>query len=216
MKKILLFVFFLAAVISAKPFQIKQITNLNADCRNFNCGRYFGGSIYYTFEAHTGSSSSVYLGQYFVNSDSFEIVTKVTNDNFININPKLLYSNDSLFIIYQTNKNGNWDIAYQIYLNKQLSPVYYVADSLIDETNPVVSTINEMWFSSQNPSVCYGKGNSVYLKDLHIPNSVESEIFHGDDSTKFTQVSQEIALIYYNFYIAARKIVNGKSFIVYK
>jgi hypothetical protein len=32
-----------------------------------------------------------------------------TNNNFVNINSKLLYSNDSLFIIYPTNKNINCD-----------------------------------------------------------------------------------------------------------
>jgi Secretion system C-terminal sorting domain len=216
MKKILLLVTLLASLLCAQPFQIKQITNLNADCRNLNCGRYFGGAVYYTFEAHNESSSSVYLGKYFVNTDSFVVVMKVTDDNFINVNPKLLYSNDSLFIIYQTNKNGNWDIAYQVFLNNQLSPVYYVADSSSDETNPVVSTINEIWYSSQNQFVSYEKGNSIYIRDVHIPNSVETEVFHGDDSTKYSQVSEEINLGYQVFYMAARKVVYGKSSIVYK
>jgi hypothetical protein len=215
MKKILLFVTLITTIISAQSFQIKQITNLNADCRNFFCGRYFKGSVLYTFEAHTGNSSSIYLGQYFQAADSFSIVTNVTNDNFMNINPKLIYSNDSVFIIYQTNKNGNWDIAYRVYLNSQLSPAYYLADSSSDETNPVVVSINDLSGSPENQIVSYEKGNSVFIREVNIPNSVESEVFHGDDSTKYSQVSQEIDY-HQVFFIAARKVISGKSFIVYK
>ena len=217
MKIILLFASLFVSLINAQPFQIKQITNLNADCRNLYCGRYFMGSIYYTFEAHKGYSSSVYLGQYSPATDSFSIVANVTNDNFMNVNPKLLYSNDSVFIIYQTNKNGNWDIAYRVYLNNQLSPVYYAADSSADEINPVVTTINELFWSRYNQSVSYEKGNSVFIKDVHIPNSIEIEIFKGNDSTKYTQVSQEFNSYDQSYYyITARKVVSGKSFIVYK
>jgi hypothetical protein len=215
MKKILLFVSLFTALICAQSFQIKQLTNLNADCRNLYCGRYLSGSLYYTFEAHTGNSSSIYLGQYFQSADSFAIVANVTNDNFMNINPKLLYSNDSIFIVYQTNKKGNWDIAYQIFSNNQLSPAYFVADSSSDETNPVVVSINDLFGSQENQTVSYEKGNSVFIRDVNIPNSIETEVFHGDDSTKYSQVSQEID---YNqvFYIASRKDINGKSTIVYK
>jgi hypothetical protein len=128
MKKILLFLSLFSTLINAQSFQIKQITNLNADCRNLSCGGFLGNISYYTFEAHKENSSTVYLGQYFPSADSFAIITQVTNDNFMNINPKLIYSNDSVFIVYQTNKNGNWDIAYRIYSNYQISPVYYIAD----------------------------------------------------------------------------------------
>ncbi len=216
MKKILLFVSLLASLISAQSFHIKQITNLNADCRNLSCGGYLGSVSYYTFEAHKGNSSSVYLGQYFPVADSFAVITQVIDDNFMNINPKLIYSNDSVFVLYQTNKNGNWDIAYRVYINNQLSPVYYVADSSADEINPVVSTIHDIWYSTQNQFVAFEKGNSVYIKDVHLPDTVATEIFHGDDSTKYSQVSLELIDAYYEFYIAARKVVNGNSFIVYK
>jgi hypothetical protein len=217
MKKLLFLFSLLASLICAQTFQIKQITNLNADCRNLSCGRNLNGSIYYTFEAHKGNSSDVYLGQYFTASDSFTIVANVTNDNFRNINPKLIYSNDSLFIIYQTNKNGNWDIAYKVYSNSQFSPVYYAADSSADEINPVVTTINELFWSAENHTVSYEKGNSVFIKDVNIPNSIEIEIFKGNDSTKYSQVSHEFKTYDQSqHFITARKVVSGKSFIVYK
>ncbi|HZK88149.1 MAG TPA: hypothetical protein VFC27_03260, partial [Anaerovoracaceae bacterium] len=216
MKKILLLISLLASLIWAQPFQIKQITNLNADCRNLSCGGYLGNVSYYTFEAHKENSSTVYLGQYFPNADSFAVIMQVTHDNFMNINPKLIYSNDSIFIVYQTNKNGNWDIAYQIYRNYQLSSVYYVADSSVDEINPVVSTAHEVWYPYQDPYIAYEKGNSVYIKNMHIPDSIETEIFHGDDSTKYSQVSQENLNGFSELYIAALKVVNSKSFIVYR
>ena len=210
MKKILLFVSLLAAVISAQPFQIKQITNLNADCLNLTRGGFEWGIPYFVFEAHTGHSSNIYLGQYFPGTDSFAVIMKVTDDNFVNINPKLQYSNDSLFIIYQTNKKGNWDIAYQVYWNNQLSPIYFAADSSVDEINPVVPDRHDVSFSSPFQYISYEKGNSVFIKNIHVPGLSETEVFHGNDSTKYSQASQE------NYLLTVRKVVNGKSFIVYK
>jgi hypothetical protein len=219
MKKILMFVSLFAAIINAQSFQIKQITNLNADCRNINCGGYNGyanNAAYYTFEVHKENSSNVYLGQYSPYSDSFTVITKVTDNNFMNINPKLLFSNDSIFIIYQTNMNGNWDIAYRVYFKNQLSSVYFIADSSVDEIEPVVMTINEVWAFSSNQNVAYIKGNSIFIRDVHIPNSVETEVFHGDDSTIYNQVSQESSDGFDLYYVAARKVINGKPSIVYK
>lgn len=219
MKKILLFFSLLASIICAQPFQLKQITSLDADCRNFFRGGFEYGMTYFVFEAHTGSSSSVYLGQYLLNYpdiDSFAVITRVTDDNFMNINPKLLCSHDSLFIIYQTNKNGNWDIAYQVYSNNQLSPAYFAADSSADEINPVVSNQKDASFSSSNQFVSYERGNSIYINNIHIPGLSETEIFHGDDSTKYTQVTQEYIPNSLDFFLAARKAVKDKSFIVYK
>jgi len=72
----------------------------------------------------------------------------------MNINPQLIstFLYDTLFIIYQTNRNGNWDIAYNIYTNNQLSPVYYVANSGLDETNP---NVQFHYMNSSGPSTNY-------------------------------------------------------------
>jgi hypothetical protein len=51
---------------------------------------------------------------------------------------------------------------------------------------------------------------------MHMPDSIETEIFHGDDSTKYSQVSQDNLNGLSELYIAALKVVNGKSFIVYR
>jgi hypothetical protein len=216
MKKILLLISLFASLLYAQSFQIKQITNLNADCYNFSTGGFEFGLTYFVFEAHTGSSSSVYLGQYFSNTDSFAVITQVTNDNFMNIKPGLLCSHDSLFIVYQTNKNGNWDIAYQVYSNNQISPAYFAANSNLDEINPVSPNEKDASFSSPYQLVSYERGNSVYVNNIHVPGLSETEIFHGDDSTKYSQVTQEYHPNSLDFFLAARKVVNSKSSIVYK
>jgi Secretion system C-terminal sorting domain len=219
MKKILLFISLFTALVGAQTFSIKQMTNLNADCLNFSTGGFDFGPSFFVFEAHTGNSSSVYLGQYLLyysGIDTFAVITRVTDDNFMNIKPKLLCSNDSLFIIYQTNKNGNWAIAYRVYWNNQLSPAYYVADSSQDEINPVVSKEKNASFSFPYQFVSYERGYSVYINNIHVPGLSETEIFHGDDSTKYSQVTQEYIPNSLDFFVAARKVVKGKSFIVYK
>ena len=218
MKKILLLISLLASLTCAQSPGIKQITNLNADCRKLTAGRYgiLSTSPYFIFEAHSGNSSSIYLGRYYSAADSFAVIMNVTNDNFININPQLIYTSDSLIIIYQTNKNGNWDIVYNIYRNNLLSPVYYAANSPVDEVNPVVSYANQGWSYDQYYYVSYERVNSVYIKDLYTPSAGETEVYRGNDSTKYGQVSQESPLLYGNYYMAARKVVNNKSSIVYK
>ena len=216
MKKILFLISIFTSIICAQPFQIKQITNLNADCLNFTRGGFEYGIPYFVFEAHTASSSNVYLGQYFTDADSFAVILKVTDDSFMNINPKLQYSNDSLFIIYQTNKNGNWDVAYQVYLNHQLSPVYFAADSSVDEINPVVPDRRDVSFSSPTQFISYEKGNSVFIKNIHVPGLIETEVFHGNDSTKYNHATQEYASYPFDYLLVVRKVINGKSFIVYK
>ena len=59
MKKILLLVSLIAVFANPQQFSIKQITTLNADCRNINCGGYIGysigSSVYYAFEARKGN-----------------------------------------------------------------------------------------------------------------------------------------------------------------
>ena len=219
MKKIFFLISFFTVLAYAQSFSIKQITNLNADCRNLSGGSFYYGLSYYVFEAHIGNSSSIYLGQYiwfYPDIDTFAVIKRVTDNNYMNINPQLISSNDSLFIIYQTNKNGNWDIAYQVYKNNQLSPVYFAADSSADEINPVVSYVQEGSFSSPIQFVSYEKRNSVYIKNIHNPGLPETEIFHVDDSTKYSQVSLDNSNYFLDYLVAARKIVNGKSSIVYK
>jgi hypothetical protein len=210
MKKLLLLISLFASLLCAQSFQIKQITNLNADCRNFNWG-----GAYFAFEAHNGNSSNIYMGQYYQSYpvvDSFATQINITNNNFMNINPQFLSSTyDSLFIIYQTNMNGNWDIVYRVYLNNQLSPAYYVANSSSDEINPVVFAIDH--WPSPSLFVSYEKGNSIYIRAIDSPGLSEIEFFHGNDSTKYSQVSIGA---FFNTYVAARKVTNGKSFIIYQ
>ncbi|MDR3611618.1 MAG: T9SS type A sorting domain-containing protein [Ignavibacteriaceae bacterium] len=218
MNRILFFVSLFTGLVCAQSFQIKQITNLDADCRNFaKSGPATYDPRYFVFEAHTGSSSNIYLGRYYPLADSFAVITNVTNDNFININPKLVISGllDSLFIIYQTNKNGNWDIAYKVYVYDQLSTDHYIANTSMDEINPIVSLIDPGYSAGENQYISYEKGNSVYTKNINLLPTAESEVFHGDDSTKYDQVSLEGPFIS-KMFVTARKIVNGKAYIVYK
>jgi len=217
MKKILLFVFLFASLIIAQSFQIKQITNLNADCRNIvRSERGIQGGSYFAFEAHIANVSSIYLGQYDAFADSFSIILNVTNDNFTNINPQLIAENDSLIIIYQTNRNGNWDIAYNVYKNNILSPVYYAANSLADEINPGVKV--HFWLSGQISYLLYEKNESVLLKNLETPQVDALEIFKGDSTSKYNQATLGIyqSLYRWDYYVAAKKISDSKPSIVMK
>jgi hypothetical protein len=218
MKKIFISVILLSSIICAQSFQIKQITNLPEDCRNFVRSTVHGfGNGFYAFESHMGNGSTINLGVYNAVQDSFYILTNVTNDNFMNINPQLIYSYDTLFIIYQTNKNGNWDIAYNIYANNQISPVYYLANSTADEMNPITQD-HYSFMTPSNYSVLYEKNGSIFMKDISLPNVDAVEIFQAAGSITYSQPSiywTNVA-VQTGLGIAAKKTIGGKPSIVFK
>jgi hypothetical protein len=218
MKKIVASVIFLSSLICAQSFQIKQITHLPEDCSNYvrSYAQGFGDS-YYAFESHMGNASTINLGYYDAANDSFYIIRNVTDDNFMNINPQLINYYDTLFIIYQTNKNGNWDIAYNIYTNNQLSQPYYIANSIGDEINPGVAVHGPNLFTSSR-FVSYEFGSSIWLKDMNLPDIYATAIFPGDNLVSYSKASIHPGYLQgsFDYTIAAKKISNQKASIVIK
>lgn len=54
-----------------------------------------------------------------------------------------------------------------------------------------------------------------YIKLINVPGSNEIELFHGNDSIKYSQVSLGQSDCC-DTYVVARKVINGKPFIIYK
>lgn len=223
--------FILPIYLLAQPFNIKQITNFDYDSRGAVIPSYpLGVSIFqYSplfYEAHTGNSVNIMMLTYDAMSDSFFNPTELTKNNFQNINADAnsydYYPNMKINLVWQTNENGNWDIALRTFNGSSWSPKKFLVNSLSDEVNPrILAKHMQPFLNLYEIEVLYERDNSIYLyqqTDTIIRNEV---IFSGDSLNKFSQPTG----VYYergigfniNLYLAAVfKPNDTTSIIVYR
>lgn len=233
MKKVIFFCLcsFLSYQLFAQPFEKKQITNFNYDSRGASFPIYpMGVSSFsmspFFYEAHTGNSVNVMMMNYNPDTDSFLNPIPMTDNNFLNINPIAFgnpYSpNRKMSLIWQTNENGNWDIAMRTLTDSIWSERKFIQSSSFDETNPQ-RVLNKIWASDEfDFEILYEKNNSVYLyqqKDSIINNEL---VCSGNDSTHYFQPTGVHAIAApwtppAGLYIAATcQIADSSSKIVYR
>lgn len=150
---------FLSFPILSQDFQIKQITSGDFDARNpaMVRGPFIDPNGIF-FEMHTDSGSNIVFAKYMRGPDEFEDPILITSDNFLNINPVAVPE----FVFFQTNKNGNWDIAYRKYINNNWSETEYLVNSNEDEINPVVLHFSEPHLA-YSQSVLFQKGDTIFV-----------------------------------------------------
>ncbi len=199
MKKVLFFCLcsFLSYQLLAQPFQKKQITNFDWDSRgavipNYPLGISTLPNSPIFFEAHKNNSSNIMMMSYSPNADSFYNPTELTKNNFLNINADAscsqIYPNVKVNIIWQTNENGNWDIALRTLTDSTWSAKKYIANSLSNETNPkFVARHNNHFPTATSIEVLYERDNSIYLYKETESVVTNEIVFSGDSLNKFTQ-----------------------------
>lgn len=106
------------------------------------------------FERHSGSASEIILRRYNFSSDLGDVI--IIQNGFKNINPS--FTTD--MIVWQSNKNGNWDLYYSIFNGSIWSAPKIVDSTSGDEINPHVH------YSGYHDIRClvYTKGNDVYFR----------------------------------------------------
>lgn len=199
MKKVLFFCLcsFLSYQLLAQPFQKKQITNFDWDSRgvvipNYPLGVSTLPNSPLFFEAHKNNSANVVMMNYEPNTDSFYNLTELTKNNFLNVNVDAscnrIYPNVKINVIWQTNENGNWDIAIRTMTDSNWSSKRYIANSLSDETNARFVSHHNYYFSPHSAiEVLYEKDNSIYLYRESESNMTNEIVFSGDSINKFSQ-----------------------------
>jgi len=233
-------VFFFAFVFSfslfAQPVFKKQISFLDFDVRNpsFIEAGDFGYNSYWfnspnalLFEGYKDSSNpQIFTLKYDLEKDSFSTPTQITFSKGSCINPCGVFAPIGNIaemdrIIWQTNENGNWDIAYGELLNDTLRNVRYIANNLINEINPrLVVPYNSYEFVF---GITYEKDGSVYLYFEVDTLRVTEKIFDADgvDSYEYQKASGTLSMEYQNanYYgamVAEKKFQNGETIAVYK
>ncbi|MDP2363848.1 MAG: hypothetical protein Q8M94_08770, partial [Ignavibacteria bacterium] len=169
MKKLsIFFLLLLQIVILPQNSFIRQITTGDFDARNVSQPR-IPFQTYFYYELHSGSSSNIILVHYNPLTNDFSDTTMITSGNFNNINPV----GGENIIVFQTNRNGNWDIALRRNINGVWGELEYVANSPDDEENLKRVYTNENGFGSAF-FILYQKTDTIFLARFE-QNSVEIE-----------------------------------------
>ena len=217
----LLFFFILSInLFSQKLSEVKQITNVDGDARNinFDAMNYFYNPPIF-FEVHKDGYSNIYSLTYDRNMGEFSDLNIITNDTAQNINPVCVRN----YLIYQTNKKGNWDIAYKIFNDSEWTETKYLAESVDAETQPVSFYYGPFVFDD-SLRIMYSRKHSIYISTYNDSGFNNKIIFEGSDSVIYSQPTGEA--YFQNFintppsgtYIIAKKteLSNNSSQIVYK
>ncbi len=132
--KIILCLFILQMIILPQKNFIQQITSGDFDARNpFIYENSFGEYRELFFELHKNGYSNIYSIKYNSDTKKFEDTVALTSGNYLNINPVF---KPNLGLLYQTNKNGNWDIVLLPDSNGVWKSPRFLTNSLSDEISP--------------------------------------------------------------------------------
>ena len=191
MKKLLLvFLLLIQFVILPQNNFIRQITSGDFDAKNVFQPRVpFQPFIFY--ELHQGNSSNIVLISYNALTDDFSDTLMITSDNFQNINP---VAGDGI-IAFQTNRNGNWDIAYRKNINGVWGNIEYIVNSSFNEVNPKRVYSSSGGFDSDF-FVLYQKGDTVFFSKFN-QNSFTNEAVLISNAQN--QYSEYTGVSYYNW-----------------
>jgi Secretion system C-terminal sorting domain len=203
-----------SGILFAQSEFIKQITNYNFDSRNPSVldGSPFGNEGEFVFEIHDGNNINIGLIKYSADTDSFTAPVKITNNSFQNINPSdMNYYDGKHIVVFQTNQNGNQDIAISEEQGGNWSNPIFLTSSNEDETNPsfVLNSYNEpfdtLW-------VLYEKSNSIHLVSFKDSITADRIIFGANDSISYSSAT---GMMYGGINVAAVKYSPSEQKIVY-
>lgn len=175
MKKIFIVLFLLlqGSIFSQNNF-IQQITSGDFDARNVSIPRIpFQSFMYY--QKDKDSSSNIVLINYDALNDDFSDTTMITSDNFRNIFP----IGDDGIVAFQTNRNGNWDIAFRRNNNGIWSDIEYIANSSLDEINPKRVYRNELGFDNSF-FILFQKADTIFFAGFDQGSLFVEPVFYNN------------------------------------
>lgn len=197
---------------SASTFAIKQITDVPADCKNprllYDSYTFNNSSYPLVYEKHRNNSSGIYCQMYDAQTDQFGNPVKIVDDGAMNLNPVVqMFWDDKgrkVIVYYQTNKNGNWDIAYSIFDGTAWSIPQLYAATPADETNP--TTLKSQYHSSRY-NFLYLQGNTIRcVREINnLPDDIV--VFSGGSDNSFSGVAGYYS--YPNHIIVSTKKMQG-------
>ena len=214
---IFLIILALSSNIIAQFNQPKQITDFGFDAKNpsfieyqRNEPDYFSQSEIF-FEAHIDSSINIYYMNYSVESDSFFQPIPITEGNSKNKNLKGIMTFDTAphkLIVWETNVNGDWDIAYSKNYGSGFTQPQILFSSEKDETSPSI-VLDHFNYFFEDLNILFVQDDSVLVYTKTDTSDLTITIFPADDSTKY---SDPAGITYEgDFYVVAVEKVNSNT-----
>jgi hypothetical protein len=186
MKKALLVLILLIQCSNYPQFNFNlQITNGDFDARNpFIYKDEYAYHPRIFFELHNNDYSNIYSVQYNSDNYSFEDTIAVTTGNYQNLNPQFKPSKG---LIYQTNKNGNWDIVFIPNSSGAWEQPMYLANSNEDETLPEFLESAYVYWNTDSLNILYRKNNDIEFL-TYKQNQINNEIvFEQTQELSYTE-----------------------------
>jgi len=193
MKKIVFIcsILFFVSSIYSQTFQIKQITSGDFDVKNPSISLYsFWETPWVYFELHNNGSSNIAIMGYDPYTNIFQEIIPLTTGDSLRINP---YEDFNHGIVFQTNENGNWDIAYRPYDYGGWGPINFLTNSAADESNLSPFYANEPYYPMNN-YILFQRADTIIVLEYNESFSEEYPVFVN---TPQYQYSDYIG-IYYN------------------
>ena len=189
--KLFLLLFVLFSALQAQSDEVKQITNFEFDSRNPTYFKYLWNGFYQfqvpiIFEAHNDNTINIVSLDYNSENDTYHKLRWVTDNSDSNRNPSanfLDYTLPRRRIIWETKRNGNWDLAISELSDSGWSSPQIVIDSEIDDIN---AKFVEGSYQPQNiEAFVYESGCSIYLASINGSTISVENVFKQTDSIKY-------------------------------
>ncbi len=201
MKKIILLLSLFTFTLFAQD-SVKQITNFNFDVSSpafANNSPDFGFSNFLFFEIHNRDSCNIAGLEYSQNDDSFNNLFYLTRDSYINKNPQAYISSNDCFVMWESNKSGNFDIAYRKKnYGEDWDSVRFITNTPENEDD--VKFVRNQ-FSSNSLLAIFKRGGKIIIKDILSQTASEDTIFTDSNGITYSE-AEATAAIYYSGYIA--------------
>jgi hypothetical protein len=187
-------IFIYASTVLSQINQPKQLTDFGFDSRNPSFIEYslneptylFPSEIF--FEAHTATSINIYTMSYNVESDSFLQPIPITEGNYKNKNLTGTITFDSVpykLILWETNVNGNWDIAYSKNYGGGFTPPQLLVCTEEDETSPSI-VLDHFNYFFEELNILFVQNDSILVYTKTDTSVLTYIIFQANDSTKYS------------------------------
>ena len=182
-KLVLVFLLLLRFVILPQNSFIRQITNGDFDARNpFIYKDEFGFAPPIFFELHKNGYSNIYSISYNSSSSSFEDTVSLTSGNYLNLNPSF-ETNSGL--LYQSNKNGNWDIVLLPDSNGNWGTLKYLTNSVADEITPKYFESLNNYRDSTN--ILFRRNDDIVFLSYKQNQIKEDVVFQNNSEFKYSE-----------------------------
>ena len=206
MKKIILLLSLFNLTLFAQD-SVKQITNFNFDVTNpvvsQSDNMFYSCPGYLIFETHNGDSSNIAAMRYWNVTDDFEPLQYITRDGYINKNPFSYNYYNTSAVIWETNRNGNFDIAYRLIdCNGDFGEVH-IATNTPENEEEVSPVKNQGDFNSIAIKVIFKRGDKTLIKDILDNTAAEDTVFTDSAGITFSQPVASYAYYYWAPLLAA-------------